>query len=288
MKALDSLVRLVTGSRGDVRRITLKEGGKTFRCHVWDDSLWVAVKDVVILSVYERAGIRLSDFPGTVVDAGAHVGLFSVRASHYASSVVALEPNPKNFAILELNIAQNSLANVEALPSALWVADEELGFRETSASHSGSVKSRAGSGHRVSAVTLENLVSRYGPIALLKVDIEGAEHDVLLSAGEHVFQDIEAIVAEVDVLPGRDERTIPRRLTSLGYDVVVLDPPILSTAESVRKIASSWMRLEGETPLKLLVLAVYLADPLLRGIVREEQQVRREGPKYLFAKRRLF
>jgi FkbM family methyltransferase len=286
VKMFDPVLKFVTGSRHNIRRITFNEAGAFYVCYVWEDSLWVALKDVVLLSVYERAGVQLSTVTGTVVDAGAHVGLFSVRASRYARKVIALEPNPLNFSILQLNIARNAAANIFPLPAALWTSEGEAAFYEGGFSHDGSIAWKRPSSRMVRTMSLEQLIDRHGHIGLLKVDIEGAEFEVLMSAPDHVLKQVDLIVAELDLTPGRDEHELRRRLETIGYEVVLLDPPILSTAESVRKIITNWRGLGGATRLKLFALVVYLLEPPLRGLFRKGgDRVRREGPRYLFAKR---
>ncbi|MCS7121544.1 MAG: FkbM family methyltransferase [Archaeoglobaceae archaeon] len=66
-----------------------------------------------------------------VVDAGAHVGLFTIYASRKAKKVIAIEPNPKNYSLLELNIKRNNLKNVKAIKKALWYEKTTLNL-ETS------------------------------------------------------------------------------------------------------------------------------------------------------------
>ncbi len=60
---------------------------------------------------------------GTVVDIGAHIGVFSVEASASSDTVICYEPYPRNFELLQKNIAINALDNVKALRQA--VGDEQ-------------------------------------------------------------------------------------------------------------------------------------------------------------------
>jgi len=274
-----------TGAGKGIRRITIDEAGAHLVCFVWEDSLWVAVKDIALLSVYERAGVCLSGFTGTVIDAGSHVGLFSIRAALYARRVISLEPDPLNYTILQLNIARNRLTNVLPLRSVLWTTGGQMSFNEGSHSHSGSIVGKGHSTRAVDSTTLERLIVEHGPIELLKVDIEGAEFDVLMSVPDHVLDQVDQIVAELDLAPGRDERALRRRLEASGFRVSLLDPPIMSTRESLRKIFINWPRLGGVTRLKIAVVVVYLLEPILRPLIRDGERVRTDGPRYLFARR---
>ncbi|MGZ8886476.1 MAG: FkbM family methyltransferase, partial [Halobacteriota archaeon] len=56
---------------------------------------------------------------GTVVDIGAHIGVFAVQASASSDTVICYEPHPHNFKLLQKNIAINALNNVKALRQAV-------------------------------------------------------------------------------------------------------------------------------------------------------------------------
>jgi FkbM family methyltransferase len=54
-----------------------------------------------------------------VLDAGAYIGLYSLRASRLVGPeefIVAFEPNPYAFYWLESNLKLNGVKNVKALP----------------------------------------------------------------------------------------------------------------------------------------------------------------------------
>src|SRR5438132_1369419 len=54
-----------------------------------------------------------------VVDAGAHIGLYTLRAATKAATVVAVEPDPSNRSLLERNIRLNGFSNIIVVPKAL-------------------------------------------------------------------------------------------------------------------------------------------------------------------------
>ena len=131
---------------------------------------------------------RIPFDPGDVViDVGAHVGLFSLylAARHPAITIVALEPEPGNFARLAANIARNRAFNVLAFNLAVTAdgrpfpiscppvntggaggyCTETTGYRESVAA----------------SVRLDEIFDRFVPdrCKLLKLDCEGAEHEIL-------------------------------------------------------------------------------------------------------------
>src|SRR5205814_2322831 len=59
----------------------------------------------------------------TVVDMGAHIGLYTVLMSRYVGSggrVVALEPTPSTRQVLDRTLSLNFCSNVEVRTEAAW------------------------------------------------------------------------------------------------------------------------------------------------------------------------
>jgi FkbM family methyltransferase len=269
---VNRILAFVIGDRRRVREVTFRENGLEFRCLVNEDNLWVAVKDNLILGEYEREGLRLDRFSGVVVDAGAHVGTFALLASTHAQSVVAIEAHPENFSMLQHNISRNHRTNVTAFHSALWTVGGTVEFVEGARTSEGAIRGESGELFSVPSITLDSITASTGPIDLLKLDIEGAEFDVLDAASEDSLSQISAIAAELH-LKGRRDRLDPTlaRLRSLGFTAVVRRPPLHNWKETMAAIWRHRRRLKGEVRLRLAVPVVYtlvaLADPLFH--VRE-------------------
>ena len=265
---LERSLALIVGDHGRTRDVVFREAGIELRCRVNEDNLWGAVKDVLVLGEYERSGIALRNVSGVVVDAGAHAGLFALLVSAHAQKVVALEAHPDNVEVLEENVARNRRDNVDARHAALWSVDGTVTFVEGPVTSAGSILARGGRPHVVPSVRLDSVLAETGPIDLLKLDIEGAEFDVLDAASDETLRQTGAIVGELH-LDGRAERVEPLvdRLRSLGFSATVRRPPIWHWAESMRALWRNRRRLRGEARLRLAVPAVYtvvaLGDPVL-------------------------
>jgi FkbM family methyltransferase len=261
------LVAGLIGDRGRVRSVAFREGGRAFRARVNEDNLWGAVKDNLVLGEYEREGIRLEDARGVVIDAGAHVGLFSLLASAHARTVIALEAHPANFALLAANVAENKAGNVEVRQRALWSAEGNVELVEGPQSGAGSVLGGAGRSIAVRAETLDSIVAENRPVDLLKLDIEGAEFAVLGSASDETLRQISAVVAELH-LDGQRERLAPmiERLRESGFAVVVSRPPSAHWYEAMRALIRKRHRLRGEARLRFAVVAVYSLIAALRPV----------------------
>ena len=141
--------------------------------------------DIMMHGQYDFA---LPFAPGTIVDAGANVGISSAYfASRYPSArVIAVEPEAANFAMLKRNVAR--YANVVPVRAALWNHDGEIGVSMPDGSRSASgewafVTREGASEQTVPALTVPTLMADYSlaEIDILKVDIEGAEVEVFES-----------------------------------------------------------------------------------------------------------
>jgi FkbM family methyltransferase len=285
-RGLARFLRKLLGAKGDIRHVTFFEAGRSFRCYVWDDSLWGAFKDNLILSEYERADVRLADRRGLVIDAGAHVGLFCLRVSPHADRVIALEPDPANFNILTLNLKRNQVSNVESLELALSPSANGAVLEGGPESGGGRIIGAGGSGWRVKSVRLEDLISEYGPVDLLKVDIEGSEFEVFDTASDAALREISAIVCELHLRSneGRDV-TLAERLGSLGFDVTLLEPPIFDWRDSVPRILRSWRKSRDLFRTKVIVLAVYAVAPVIGAILGDPTRMNPDQLRFLYAVR---
>jgi FkbM family methyltransferase len=116
---------------------------------------------------YEKVrGIKEGD---VVVDCGAHVGTFTIKAASVgARYVLSIEPDPIHFALLRLNV--NYLDNVKIINVAIGEKDQPQ-------------KELIPYGRKVvvSIRSIRSLVSQYGidQIDFLKIDVEGAEIEAL-------------------------------------------------------------------------------------------------------------
>lgn len=159
-----------------------------------------------------------------VFDVGANVGLVTVPlalAVGPEGHVVAIEPLPENVERLAGNLRRNGLANVDVVAA---VAGEEDGEAELHlaadpgfASLGTVTKVRAAGVLRVASRRLDTLWEELGrpPVALVKVDVEGAELSVLDGAGGLVRACRPALLVEAD--PGAASAALAARLGEIGY-----------------------------------------------------------------------
>jgi FkbM family methyltransferase len=193
---------------------------------------------------YVRDGITLAE-DAVVVDAGANVGLFTlyVKALRPRARVLAIEPMPPTYAALEANLGRPGCRDVTPLRAALGArAEGEVAFTyyedlpgnstrypELKADVSrlpGTAAEReyrqrlfaAAHEVRVPVEPLSDVLARTGftgGIDLLKIDVEGAEADVLAGIADADWPRIRQVVLETQ----HDGPGIRALLAARGFTV---------------------------------------------------------------------
>ncbi|MEM3980068.1 MAG: FkbM family methyltransferase [Saccharolobus sp.] len=204
------------------------------------DSIITALKDVVIFEEYDR--LITPDDTMFVVDAGAHVGLYSIKHASSVYKIVALEPIPFNYRLLCINIVLNRLSNVYPLRAALWNEEGEVIMSLSKNSTTHSVISHECEGSiKVASITLKNLINMFGSIDLLKMDIEGAEYEVLSSCD--CLSQVNSIIAELhpNDLAEIKLKKLLQKLRNDGFNFVILRPPPhgIPLEEALKRVLST-------------------------------------------------
>jgi FkbM family methyltransferase len=157
-----------------------------------------------------RKCVRLPD-AGVVVDIGANVGAFVLDSAirRPGLTFMAYEPNPLAFQQLVRNVEINRLgARVQVFNEAVSGTAGELpmwcGNSSLESSLTPPADASGGAWRTVRVVPLSTVVARAGRVALLKLDVEGAEADILEDA--EALRDVEAVVGE------HHDRTVPGTL----------------------------------------------------------------------------
>lgn len=172
-------------------------------------------------SFYEDAMLldslqRLTE-PGAVVDVGAHIGNHSIfYAAIGRRPVVAIEPHPENHARLLRNVALNGLQDrIQCLPQAAGAAHGKGRMILHDIHNSGkAVLATEGSARDVDIIPLDDVAFPQPP-ALIKIDVEGMEYDVLQGASR-ILQEY-APLLYIEISDMGNYRRIAEFLAGYGY-----------------------------------------------------------------------
>jgi FkbM family methyltransferase len=149
--------------------------------------------------------------PGMRVwDVGAHVGFFSLLAARLVGptgEVHAFEPLPENCERLEHNARLNGFTNIVAHAHAVGV---ELGAATFYDHESTSMGSLVGDGTDVPSrvvgqTTLDALAVILASPTLIKIDVEGAELDVLRGGTKLFASEQPELIVEIDRRGGKSD-----------------------------------------------------------------------------------
>lgn len=143
---------------------------------------------------FVRRTVRAGD---RVVDVGANIGVLTLAAARRVGptgAVIAVEPHPRTVAFLRENAADHLARNVTVHHAAAAAERGELRFSDRRSDDQNAVD--PGGEIAVPARRLDELVPP-GPVALLKIDVEGFERFVLRGAAE-VLSCTELVYLECD------------------------------------------------------------------------------------------
>lgn len=127
-----------------------------------------------------------------VLDVGANIGLatLAIKRQYPTAKVMAIEADPNLAAIAERNVVRAGYGDVSVVNAAAWTHYGEVSFAVEGAD-AGRVA--PGQPTRVRAVRLRDSLDRN--VALLKIDVEGAEVDLLADCADRLMN-VSAVAVE--------------------------------------------------------------------------------------------
>lgn len=162
-------------------------------------------KEIFLDEIYKEYTLQLSD-TSVVIDVGAHIGLFSLYCSTQCFKVYAYEATLGNYELAQKNIERTNSDNVKIEYLALWSkSGEKLHMKADISQQTGEFQVDVGevqlgseSSDEVQSISIEDVFSanKIMHCDLLKMDIEGAEYAVLLSATKETLRKIGAMCLE--------------------------------------------------------------------------------------------
>ena len=131
-----------------------------------------------------------------IIDCGANIGLSVLyfKNLYPNATLLAFEPDADNYSLLLKNIEANRLSNVECRQSAVWIHNEFISFTSDGTQGSSITTQPSINTVKIKAERLADIISTR-KVDFLKIDIEGAELDVLKDC-EPFFANVENLFVE--------------------------------------------------------------------------------------------
>jgi FkbM family methyltransferase len=184
-----------------------------------DEPLIFLFREIWIDRVYVPADERPIR---TVVDVGAHVGLFTLwcAARYPAARIVAVEPSPRAAAYLRKNVGRNRLDRVTVVEAACGGSSRRALLYRRGPEMTSTLYGDAPTATEVEVLTLDELFRRHAieRCDLLKLDCEGAEYEILLGASAATLERVDGIVMECHRSAAHSLEDLLRRLRDGGFD----------------------------------------------------------------------
>lgn len=182
--------------------------------------------NVWLLEEYDNKKIQIRK-DDTIIDIGAHVGLFTIYVSQFCTNgrIYCYEPIKENYDLLGYNIELNNIKNATIFQKA--VTDKtsivRMFLNQDDAAHN--IFTESSKYVDVESVSLKDIFdsNKIEKCDLLKLDCEGSEYIILNSLPDFYFEYIKNIVMEyhmADKKPDLLENLI-KKLTLLNYKIDV-------------------------------------------------------------------
>jgi FkbM family methyltransferase len=192
------------------------------------DRSWRTAVEIFGRDCYQLARAGLPPAP-VVVDIGANIGGFSLAVLNLRprAQIAAFEASPAALVALQRNVAANGVGERVAVhhaavtgptePGTVWL-NEHVGDLCTSSVLESSDAGRE-STHRVKvpARPLSAILASYPHgVDLLKMDVEGAEYDIVAATSPQLFARVQRVVVEYHDVPGHNVDELAAHLHEAG------------------------------------------------------------------------
>jgi len=166
--------------------------------------------------------------PITVLDLGANgggFGLMLLQEGFAIERVVAVEMNPATFQRLQFNLARNCHGHVQCINAAVSGIRREyrlpLGRGSTSDNIYSGSETNAVATATVQGIPIDKIISENlegcATIDVCKIDIEGAEYEVLTEHCSLLARKIRCLIIELHDRPGHRRQDLLDALISAGF-----------------------------------------------------------------------
>ena len=218
---------------GSLRKKVKKKSGSIVKCFNYavriNDGFnyYILYKDIFLQRLYHFVAQRNDPL---ILDCGSNIGMSILyfKRVYPGARIIGFEPDPAIFPYLQENVARNGLRDVQLVQAALAAEEGSLTFYSDGKYGSYLAKTRphdlpeGWKRYDVPCVRLRDYLKE--PVDFLKMNIEGAEWEVLADS-EDVLRQVREMVIEYHHLPGlpRTLHLILDLLHRQGYEYLIND-----------------------------------------------------------------
>lgn len=190
---------------------------------------WDVLHEIAFAGSYARAFEFAAHLPpgGSVLDLGGNIGLFSLACAQRVpgARIFAYEPGPPNFQLFEINRLANPEpgSRIELRREAVGgTARQDNWFFDEANPGGSSLFGQQGKPCRVKIAAFADVIASLPkPVALAKIDVEGAEYEILEQTPPDTWRQVAAVSLELHDDPGgkATKNAFLDRMRSLGFVV---------------------------------------------------------------------
>ena len=163
---------------------------------------------------------------GVIVEVGAYIGYWAMKAAKKASKVYAIEAEPVNYELLKKNIEANKLTNIIPLKYAAWYKDDYLTMNVEGGQANSISDSINGNKIKVRCKRIDDTIK--GKVDFVRIQVNGSELEVLQGMSELIKEYHPKI--EIQTLFGK-QKQIKLLLESHGYITIVNKTNIIAVKQ---------------------------------------------------------
>jgi len=184
----------------------------------------MALTNVWMINEYDVEDFEINT-NDTVIDIGAHIGLFSLLVSQLCKTgkILSFEPARENFDLLVSNLKLNHIENV--LPFNIAVSKNsgrlDLFLNNDQSAHS--IFSKSPEAINVESTSLQKIFeeNKISSCKMLKLDCEGAEYEIIDSLPSEYLDKIQNIVMEYHLADTKPElvKSLILKIENAGFKI---------------------------------------------------------------------
>ncbi len=161
----------------------------------------------------------------TVIDIGAHIGLFSLLVSQRCKTgkILSFEPVRENFDLLVSNLKLNHIENVLPFNMAVSKNLDKLNLFLNDDQSAHSIFPKSSESISVESTSLQKIFeeNKISSCKLLKLDCEGAEYEIIDSLPSEYLNKIQNIVMEYHLADTKPElvKNLIQKIKNAGFKI---------------------------------------------------------------------